>query len=47
LKNLDDDMDISRALGSIRGNIKASDTENLGYDFKHYKPWLDKECSDY
>jgi len=43
----DNDVDISRAQGSIKGNIKASTTESLGYyELKQYKPWFDNECSE-
>jgi hypothetical protein len=44
-ENLDDEgVDISKALESIRQNIKAPATENLGYyELKQYKPWFD-EC---
>jgi hypothetical protein len=48
LKNFDDDydMDIKRALESIRENIKASATERLReYELKQYSPWFDEECS--
>jgi hypothetical protein len=39
-------LDISSAWGSIRGNIKTSAKDNLGYDrLKHNKPWFDNECS--
>jgi hypothetical protein len=31
LENVDGDVDINRAWGSIRDNIKFSTTENLGY----------------
>jgi hypothetical protein len=47
LENVDDDVvDISRAWGSIRGNIKASAIHNLGcYELKQHKPWFNSECS--
>jgi hypothetical protein len=52
LENLDDDdddddgdgdgdVDISRVWESIRGNMKDSATESLGYyELKHHKPWF-------
>jgi hypothetical protein len=45
LNNDDDDVDIIRAWGSIRDNIKASATGRLGYyELKQHKPWF-KDCS--
>jgi hypothetical protein len=41
-----DEVDISKAWESIRGNIKASATENVGYcELKQHNLWFDKECS--
>jgi hypothetical protein len=55
LKRLDDvevkekhQVEISNRFAgeSIRGNIKTSAKENLGYQkLKHNKPWFDDECS--
>jgi hypothetical protein len=48
-ENLDDDddgnyVDISRALESIRENVKASATESLHYyGLKQHKPWFNEE----
>jgi hypothetical protein len=45
-ENLDDDVGIKRARETIRGNIKISAIESLGYyEFKQDKPWLIKGCS--
>jgi hypothetical protein len=42
LENLDDSGDINSAWDNIRGNIKISDQESLGYcEPKHCKPWFD------
>jgi hypothetical protein len=42
LENLDDDMEINRALETMRENI-ISTKEGLGYyELKKRKPWLDK-----
>jgi hypothetical protein len=46
LENLDDDMDINRAWETIRGNIKISAEENLGYyKLKQQTSWFDEGCS--
>jgi hypothetical protein len=46
LKNLDDNVDFTRAWESMRENIKASATECLGYcGLKQHKPWFDEKCS--
>jgi hypothetical protein len=46
LEKLDESVDINNAWGSIRGNIKTSAKENLGYHkLKHNGPWFDDECS--
>jgi hypothetical protein len=38
-------MNINRAWGTIRENIKISAKESLGYyELKKHKPWFDKEC---
>jgi hypothetical protein len=40
-------VDINRAWGNIRENIKISAQESLGYcESKHRKPWFDEECSE-
>jgi hypothetical protein len=42
----DSDVDINRAWGRIKENIKASATESLDYHLlKQHKPWFDEECS--
>jgi hypothetical protein len=46
LENLDPEVDINRALETIRENIKVSAKESLGYhELKYHKPWLDEGCS--
>jgi len=45
LEKLDDNVDINRVWESIRKNMKASATENLGYyELKQHKPWFDDTC---
>jgi hypothetical protein len=44
LENLDDDVDLSRAVESIRENMKPSATESLDYyELKQHKAWFDEE----
>jgi hypothetical protein len=46
LQNSDERNDTNSAWKSIRGNIKTSAKENLGYHkLKHNKPWFDDEHS--
>jgi hypothetical protein len=46
LESFDESFDIKNAWESIRGNIKTSDKDNVGYQkLKHNKPWFDDECS--
>jgi hypothetical protein len=46
LESLDESFEINNAWESIRGNIKNSAKDNLGYQkLKHNKPWFDDECS--
>jgi hypothetical protein len=46
LENLDDDLDIDRAWETIRGNIKISVNESLGYyELKKHKTWFDEGYS--
>jgi hypothetical protein len=46
LENLDESLDINSAWENIRGNIKTSAKENLGYHrLKQNKSWFDGECS--
>jgi hypothetical protein len=43
---LDDNLDVNRAWGNIRDNIKISAQESLGhYELKQHKPWFNEECS--
>jgi hypothetical protein len=45
-ENLDDDVGTKRAWETVRGNIKISAIDSLGYyKFKQDKPWLCKGCS--
>jgi hypothetical protein len=46
LGNLDDDMDISIAWETVRGNMKISAKNSLGYyKLKQHKPWFDERRS--
>jgi hypothetical protein len=46
LEDLDAEVEINSAWETIRGNIKISAKESLGYfEFKEHKPWFDEECS--
>jgi hypothetical protein len=46
LEDLDAEVKINSAWETIRGNIKISAKESLGYfDLKKHKPWFDKGCS--
>jgi hypothetical protein len=46
LESSDKSMDINSAWESIRGNIKTSAKENVGYHrLKHNKAWLDDESN--
>jgi hypothetical protein len=46
LVNLEGSGDISRAWDNIRGNIKISAQESLGYyEPKHRKTWFNEGCS--
>jgi hypothetical protein len=45
LENLDAEVDINRAWGTVRENIKISTKELLGYyELKKHKPWFDEGC---
>jgi hypothetical protein len=49
LENLDTEVNITcnRAWETIRGNIKISAKESLGYhELKKHKWWLDEGCSE-
>jgi uncharacterized protein (DUF4213/DUF364 family) len=46
LRNLSDNVNISRAWENIRESIKVSAKESLGhYELKQHKPQFDVECS--
>jgi hypothetical protein len=46
LEILDTGVDMNRAWETIRGNIKTSTNESLGYyELKKHKPWFDEGCS--
>jgi hypothetical protein len=46
LENFDAEVNINRAWDTIRGNIKISAKESLGYyEVKKHKPWFGKGCS--
>jgi hypothetical protein len=46
LENLGDDVHINRAWKTLRGNIKISAKESLGYyELKKHKQWFDEGCS--
>jgi hypothetical protein len=46
LGNLDTEVDSNSAWETIRGNIKLSAKEGLGYyEVKKHKPWFDEGCS--
>jgi hypothetical protein len=46
LENLYAEVDTDRAWETIRGNIKISAKQSLGYyELKKHKPWFDKGCS--
>jgi hypothetical protein len=42
---LDDGGSISRAWENIRENTKISAQQNVCYELKYHKPWIDEECS--
>jgi hypothetical protein len=45
-ENLKDNGDINSEWDNIKGNIKISAKEGLGYcEPKHHKPWFDEKCS--
>jgi hypothetical protein len=47
LENLDTDVDINRAWGTIRQNIKISAKESVGYyDLQKHEPWFDEGRKD-
>jgi hypothetical protein len=47
-ENLDDNGDIGREWDTVRGNIKISAKESLGYcEMKHHRTWFDEECSKF
>jgi hypothetical protein len=46
LEDLDAEVDINSAWGTIRENIKISAKEDLGYyELKKHKLWFDEGCS--
>jgi hypothetical protein len=46
LQNSNAEVDINKALETIRENIKISVKESIGYyESKKHKPWIDKGCS--
>jgi hypothetical protein len=46
LEDLDAEVEINSAWETIRGNIKISGNESLGYcELKKRKPWFDEGCS--
>jgi hypothetical protein len=46
LEDLDTEVEINSAWETIRGNIKISAKESLGYlDLKKHTPWFDEGCS--
>jgi hypothetical protein len=46
LEDMDAEMEINSAWEMIRGNIKISAKESLGYcELKKHKPWFDEACS--
>jgi hypothetical protein len=48
LQNLDAEVEIKRALETIRENIKISAKESLGsYELKKHIPWFNEECSEF
>jgi ATP-dependent exoDNAse (exonuclease V) alpha subunit len=47
LEDFDAEVEINSAWEMIRGNIKISAKESLGYfKLKNHKPWVDKGCSE-
>ena len=45
LENLSDGVNINRAWGNIKENIKTSAKERIGlHELKQHKPWFDEEC---
>jgi hypothetical protein len=45
LENLDAEVDVNKALETVRENVKISARERVGYyGLKKHKPWFDKEC---
>jgi hypothetical protein len=45
LENSDAEVDINKALETMREDIKISAKESLSYyELKKHKPWLDKGC---
>jgi hypothetical protein len=45
LENFDDYVDMNRAWGNIRKNIKTSARESLGhYELQQQNPWFDDDC---
>jgi hypothetical protein len=48
LEDLDTEMEINSAWETIRGCIKTSAKESLGYfELKKYNPWFDEGCPNY
>jgi hypothetical protein len=47
LENIDTELNINRALETIREKIKISAKESLGYyELKKHKPWFEEDFSD-
>jgi hypothetical protein len=47
LENLDTEVDVNKALETIRERIKISAKESLGYyELKKQKAWFDEGCSE-
>jgi hypothetical protein len=47
LEDLDTEVEINSAWETIRGNIKISAKESIGYfKLKKHKPWFDEGCSE-
>jgi len=48
LENLNGDENVNRAWENIKEYNKTSARVNLGlHEWKHHKPWFDKECVDF
>jgi len=48
LENLNGDENVNRTWENIKENIKTSAKGSLVlHEWKHHKPWFDKECVDF